>query len=468
MSSIRLASRLAIVLAAGFAWLSNSPAAVAADQTINTGSSTFVNPNRTITVGDRVTWNNPSGFPHNVRSEDAGFRCANGCDGEGGNGTPSSDTWSFTRTFNTAGAFVYFCQVHGSASGGMRGVITVEGGGGGGDTPGALRFSAANYNVSEGAGNVTLTLQRVNGDDGAVSVQYATSNGSATAGSDYTAKSGTVNWADNDDNNKTVTVAILNDTAQEGNEAFTVTLSNPGGGATLGSPAAATVTIGANDGGGGGTAPAAPSNLQASSTSQTQIQLSWADNANNETQFVVEMRTGTGNAAFTQVGTAGANATGASIAGLTPATYYTFRVRASNASGASANSNNASATTDTTPAACVDDADTLCLNGDRFAIEVEFETPPPASQTGLGQRVELTPDTGYFWFFTSTNVEMVVKVLNACGINSRYWVFAGGLTNVRVVITVRDSQTGKIRTYVNLQNTQFQPIQDTGAFATCP
>jgi hypothetical protein len=312
-----------------------------------------------------------------------------------------------------------------------------------------------------------LTFQRTVGDDGAVSVHYATSNGSATAGSDYTAKSGTVSWADNDDTNKTVSVAITNDTAQESSETFTVTLSAPGGGASLGSPAAATVTIADNDGGGAGALPAAPSNLKASALSKTQVQLNWTDNASSETGFVIEMQTGTNGGAFTQVGTAGANASGVTIGNLAPATFYTFRVRAINGSGASANSNLASATTDTDAAACVDDDDTMCLNGDRFRVETAWETSNP-TQTGIGHRVELTPDTGYFWFFSSTNVEMVVKVLNACGLNSRYWVFAGGLTNVKVVITVTDSQTGKIVTYVNPPNTTFQPIQDTSAFATCP
>src|SRR6185503_14541400 len=102
-------------------------------------------------------------------------------------------------------------------------------------------------------------------------------------------------------------------------------------------------------------------------------------------------------------------------------------------------SNLASATTDGTASACVDDDDTLCLNGNRFRIEVAWENNDPA--TGIGHRVELTPDTGYFWFFSSSNVEMVIKVLNACPLNQRYWVFAGGLTDVKVVITVTDSQT---------------------------
>jgi len=63
---------------------------------------------------------------------------------------------------------------------------------------------------------------------------------------------------------------------------------------------------------------------------------------------------------------------------------------------------------------------------------------------------------------------VVIKVLNACGFNSRYWTFAGGLTDVNVVMTVTDTQTGAITIYTNPQAISFQPIQDTDAFATCP
>ena len=80
----------------------------------------------------------------------------------------------------------------------------------------------------------------------------------------------------------------------------------------------------------------------------------------------------------------------------------------------------------------------------------------------------LTGDTGAFWFFSSNNVEMVIKVLNGSGFNSRYWTFAGGLTDVNVLLTVTDTQTGAIKTYTNPQGTPFQPIQDTSAFGTCP
>jgi subtilisin-like proprotein convertase family protein len=115
---------------------------------------------------------------------------------------------------------------------------------------------------------------------------------------------------------------------------------------------------------------------------------------------------------------------------------------------------------------CTGDADTLCLNNGRFRVAATFETN--TGLAGPASAVKLTEDTGYFWFFNSANVETVVKVLNGCGVNDRYWFFAGGLTNVRTVLTVTDTKTGQVKTYTNPQNTAFLPIQDTSAFATCP
>lgn len=117
------------------------------------------------------------------------------------------------------------------------------------------------------------------------------------------------------------------------------------------------------------------------------------------------------------------------------------------------------------PAGCIPDANTLCLNGSRFAVTAQWQTNDGTS--GQGTAVALSSDTGYFWFFGPTSVEVIVKVLNGCGLNSNYWVFAGGLTNVNVVLTIRDTKTGMVKTYTNPANTAFQPIQDTGAFAAC-
>jgi len=113
---------------------------------------------------------------------------------------------------------------------------------------GTLNLSASTYSVLESGGAVTVTVTRTSGSSGAVGVSYATSNGTATAGSDYTATSGTLSWADGDSASKTFNVSITDDsTVNEGNETFTVIISSPTGGATLGATSSATVTITDND-----------------------------------------------------------------------------------------------------------------------------------------------------------------------------------------------------------------------------
>jgi hypothetical protein len=115
---------------------------------------------------------------------------------------------------------------------------------------------------------------------------------------------------------------------------------------------------------------------------------------------------------------------------------------------------------------CVEDAFTMCLNGHRFEVVATFDTNQ--GQSGSAETVRLTDDSGYMWFFNATNIEVVIKVLNACALNNEYWVFAGGLTNVHVLITVTDSITGAAVQYENPQNTTYQPIQDTNALDVCP
>ena len=78
----------------------------------------------TIQVGDTVIFDNQGGS-HNVAADDGSFRCAQGCDGSGGNGNPSNAAWHASVTFDTPGTFGYHCEVHQSM--GMTGTITVEG-----------------------------------------------------------------------------------------------------------------------------------------------------------------------------------------------------------------------------------------------------------------------------------------------------------------------------------------------------
>ncbi|HWW62820.1 MAG TPA: Calx-beta domain-containing protein, partial [Thermoanaerobaculia bacterium] len=107
---------------------------------------------------------------------------------------------------------------------------------------GQFVFSNATYSVNETGGSILITVNRINGSNGAASVNYQTTSGSATAGADFTTTVGTLNWADGDATPKTFSVPILDDSLAEGNENFTVSLFNPGG-ATIGVPGTSTVTI---------------------------------------------------------------------------------------------------------------------------------------------------------------------------------------------------------------------------------
>jgi DNA-binding beta-propeller fold protein YncE len=115
-------------------------------------------------------------------------------------------------------------------------------------------------------------------------------------------------------------------------------------------------------------------------------------------------------------------------------------------------------------ASCAAGPQALCLQGSRFAVTAAWST---ASATGPAQAVGLTGDTGYLWFFAPANVEVVVKVLDGCALGGHFWVFAGGLTNVAVTMTVTDTRTGAFKTYQNPQGKPFAPLQDTAAFP-CP
>ncbi len=109
--------------------------------------------------------------------------------------------------------------------------------------PGTVQLAASAASVNENAGTITITVTRTGGSDNAVSVTYATADGTAMAPGDYLSAAGTLNWADQDTAPKSFQVTIVNDAIPENDETFTVTLSNAQGGATLAAPATETVTI---------------------------------------------------------------------------------------------------------------------------------------------------------------------------------------------------------------------------------
>jgi len=118
-----------------------------------------------------------------------------------------------------------------------------------------------------------------------------------------------------------------------------------------------------------------------------------------------------------------------------------------------------------TASASCDGPQSLCLRNQRFRVEARWRTASGAS--GSGTPTAVTADTGLFWFFAPNNVEVVVKVLDACALNGHFWVFSSGLTDVEVTLIVTDTTTGVVREYANPAGTPYRPIQDTQAFSTC-
>jgi hypothetical protein len=134
-----------------------------------------------------------------------------------------------------------------SPSGGMLGgqdsaVITIVDN----DTGGSLAFSAAAYTVSEGKGVAKITVKRTGGKASGVTVDYATSDGTAAAGTDYTAVVGTLVFGAGQ-TSSSFTIPLNNDAVDEVTKTVQLTLSNPTGGAALGAIQTAVLNIVDND-----------------------------------------------------------------------------------------------------------------------------------------------------------------------------------------------------------------------------
>jgi plastocyanin len=466
MSSRHAAVPCAAALLLAFAF---APARAATVDVQVGGTDTFgygvlmFNPSSiTIHVGDTVRWTNVGGM-HSVHANDDSFKCSNSCSSP--NNVPSTNPWVATHTFTAAGTVPYHCDQHGTM--GMVGQVVVQPATPPPPQPGAFQFSPASYSVSESAGSVTITVSRTGGADGAVAVDYAATAGSASASHDFRAASGTLTWVDQDSAAKSFSVHLVNDGAAEPSETVNLTLSNPTGGATIAN-AHGTLTI-LESGPPAPGKPAAPSNLVAAAQSTTDVLLTWKDNStspNRATSFLIESKGLT--TPYQQIQSAGG--TSATVPGLDPATDYFFRIRANNSAGNSAYSNEASAATLAEAVPCVADTHTLCVGaGGRFKLQVAWQS---AGGGGMGTAVPVTsaPQSGLFYFVDPSNIEMLIKVLNACvpALGNHYWVFYAATTNVQFTLTVTDTQTGQVKVYFNPLNQAATPVQDTSAFATCP
>jgi hypothetical protein len=191
-----------------------------------------------------------------------------------------------------------------------------------------------------------------------------------------------------------------------------------------------------------GNPPAAPSSLQATAVSSTEIDLSWQDNSNNETGFSIETLI---NGKFQQIGTVGANSTGSRITNLTPQTSYTFRVVALNGTLSSAPSNQVTATTPpadgggggggylTTPA----------FPDFRFKVRI-FQTATPLA--GRKEAVCI-PETLCVSGAVAGRSEVFVRIVGPRP-NGYLWPTIVRFTPSRVEVDIQQISTGITKTYV--------------------
>lgn len=105
--------------------------------------------------------------------------------------------------------------------------------------------------------------------------------------------------------------------------------------------------------------------------------------------------------------------------------------------------------------------------GGRFRIEADWSTAGGDSGSAQPLRGAVGADTAVLWFFEPSNTELLVKVLDGCGVNDRFWVFASAATDLGLSLEVTDLATGTTNTYTNDPGEAAAAITDTDAFDSC-
>ncbi|MFN7961925.1 MAG: LamG domain-containing protein [Thermoanaerobaculia bacterium] len=110
----------------------------------------------------------------------------------------------------------------------------------------------------------------------------------------------------------------------------------------------------------------------------------------------------------------------------------------------------------------------LCLNG-HFAVSARFRTGAPGTAESQAHTVNCpNPGSGLFYFFAPDNWEVMVKLIDGCGLNSRFWLFSAATTNVFYRMEVTDVRAGENKVYFNYPGPPAPAVTDVSAFATCP
>ncbi len=211
-----------------------------------------------------------------------------------------------------------------------------------------------------------------------------------------------------------------------------------------------------------GVGPLAPTAMRAAPLDDQRLRLTWQDNAEDETNYLVEILPPNSDiwvrAPFLVV----PDTTALNLSGLESGREYGVRVRARSDSGLSAPSNAARVTTLESSAPCRVESENLCLLHGRFQVEVEF-VDAATGQWQAARSIPSTDHTGFFWFFQPGNFELVVKMVDGLDVNRRFWLYFGGITDVEFRLHVTDTSSGETRTYQNAAG-QLCGRADTAAF----
>ncbi|HEX2164461.1 MAG TPA: Calx-beta domain-containing protein [Thermoanaerobaculia bacterium] len=322
-----------------------------------------------------------------------------------------------------------------------------------------------------------------------MSIDYSTTPGSATAGADYQPVSGTLSWAAGDESSKVFSIPVVNDAAVEGAETVHLHLANPSGGAGLdGERATAVLTLLDNGQGGPPGNPSSRPGVLKFGDGRFQV-------VEGSAEAVVRVERSHGQAGTVSVAWSAADGgatdgldfqatSGVLTWGPGDGAAKTFTVPvfdddlaegnesilltlSAPTGGASLDDRRSAATLlvlddDGSTTACQPTGERLCLAGGRFAVEVEWRSPQGG--VGPGHVRKESNLSGFVWFFDPANVEVLVKVIDACGPFGNHWVFFAATTNVDFTVTVTDTATGLVKEYNNPMGQAAEPVQDTVTF----
>ena len=350
---------------------------------------------------------------------------------------------------------------------------------------------------SEESGQAVLTLERVGGASGPLSVRLRTGDLSAAAPLDYGARDLVVTWDHQDDQPKLVTLSIVDDFTAEASELIEVLLETvPAAGQTQGFPLGAAAAVIADNDGSPGCA-AADRHLCLLG-GRFKVEVEWRNQRNGERGFghALAGSDQSGYFWFFQMENVelivkaldGRPLTGAHwlfYGALSDVEYWVtvtdtatgsvklYRNEPGNICGVgdtTAFPQAAAATTDTsghgaswrlleglelgsepslTPrAACVPGPLTLCILGGRFQVDVTWRDHR-TGQSGVGSAIPFSDLSGFFWFDNPASIELVVKALDGRVVNGQFWFFYGALSDVEYTIRVTDTVSAQVHSYSN-------------------